>query len=33
MGARPPEGAVVARQGHGDEADGYGAGFDCVRGG
>lgn len=25
--AGPAEGSVVARQGHGDEADGYGAGF------
>ena len=25
--ARAAEGAVVARHGHGDEADGYGAGF------
>ena len=29
MGARPPEGSVVACQGHGNEADGYGAGFGC----
>ena len=29
MRAGPPEGSVVACQGHGDEADGYGAGFGC----
>ena len=32
MGAGPPEGSVVARHGHGDEADGYGAGLGCLRG-
>lgn len=32
--ARAPQRAVVACQGHGDEADGDGAGFGCsVRGG
>lgn len=30
VGARPPEGSVVACHGHGDEADGYGAGFGCL---
>lgn len=29
MRAGPSEGSVVACQGHGDEADGYGAGFGC----
>lgn len=29
MLARAREGFVVACHGHGDEADGYGAGFDC----
>lgn len=33
MGAGAAEGAVVACQGHGDEADGYGAGFGCSVGG
>ncbi len=33
MRPRPAQGAVVARQGHGDEADGYCSGFRCLRGG
>lgn len=30
MHARPAQGAVVACHGHGEEADGYGAGFGCL---
>lgn len=30
VGARPAQGAVVAGHGHGEEAHGYGAGFDWV---
>ena len=33
MHARADHGAVVAREGHGDEADGDGAGFCCLVGG
>jgi hypothetical protein len=30
MCARPHHGLVVAGEGHGDEAHGYGAGFGCL---
>ena len=33
MGARPPEGPIVACHGHGEEADGYCAGFGWGEGG
>lgn len=33
MHSRPPQGAVVACHGHGEEADGDGAGFGCLGGG
>jgi len=33
MRSRPPQGAVVTRHGHGEEAHGDGAGFCCLGGG